>query len=148
MTIERGTSRASRLLVACVAVGLTMAACGSDDETSSTTTTAAPVDDVCADSEALSASLADLQDVDVTADGTNGLEAAVGAVQDDLEALGESAGNELQPQVDDVRGSLQELETAVTNFGSEGPTQVLDAIAAVASSTSTLITSLDDGACG
>ena len=147
MTIERRTSRASRLLVACLAVGLTVAACGSDDDTSSTTTTA-PVDDVCADKEALSASLADLQDVDVTADGTTGLETAVGTVQDDLDALGESAGDELQPQVDDVRGSLQELETAVTNFGSEGPTQVLDAIAAVASSSSTLITSLDDGACG
>jgi len=148
MTIQPTASRATRLLVTCLTIGLMVAACGSDDESSTTTTTAAPVDDVCADSEALSASLADLQDVDVTADGTNGLEDALGAVQDDLEALGESAGNELQPQVDDVRGSLQELETAITNFGSEGPTQVLDAIAAVASSSSTLITSLDDGACG
>ena len=32
MTIERGTSRASRLLVACLTIGLMMAACGSDDE--------------------------------------------------------------------------------------------------------------------
>ena len=32
MTIERGTPRASRLLVAWLALGLTLAACGSDDD--------------------------------------------------------------------------------------------------------------------
>ena len=146
MTTERSAWRRCRRLVPCLVMGLALASCSSDDDPSAATTTA-PADDACADAEDLRSSVQGLRDVDVSAEGTNGLEDAVSAVQSDLTALGESASAELQPEVDAVRGSLQELETAVTNFGSEGASQVLDAVAAVASSSSELLTALDDGAC-
>jgi hypothetical protein len=146
MTIDRGAKRLCRLLVPCLAIGLALAACGSDDDPSAATTTA-PADDACADAEDLRTSIAGLQDVDISEEGTNGLEAAVSAVQADLTALGESASAELEPEVDAVRGSLQELETAVTNLGSEGASQVLEAVAAVATSSSELLAALGDGAC-
>ena len=45
------------------------------------TTTTAPTDDVCADREALSSSVDALKDIDVAAEGTNGVTAAVADVE-------------------------------------------------------------------
>jgi hypothetical protein len=96
----------------------------------------------------LQSSVAALKDVDLVAEGTNAASAAISAVKDDLTALKESAGDELQPQVQDVEDSVDELETAVDNLDDDGGAAALDAVANVASSASTLVGSLEDGACG
>ncbi len=76
--------------------------------------------DVCADRDALRTSVDSLQDVDVAAEGTNGLEAALGDVKDDLAALSASAGAELQPQVQAVQDAVGQVETAAANLDSGG----------------------------
>jgi hypothetical protein len=142
-----------RLVVACLALGLLLASCGDDDDgdgsssaaTERTTTTAASV---CTDREALESSVAALQDVDVRAEGANGLTAAIGTVEDDLRAFGDSAGSELQPQVDAVQDSIDQLKTAVDNLDSDGVAAAVSAVSGVASSTATLVGSLEAGSCG
>ena len=105
-------------------------------------------DDVCADSEALSSSVDALADVDVRAEGTNGVEAAVDDVSTDLEALKASAGSDLEPQVDALQGSLDDLRTAAADIDSEGAAATVAAASAVAADATTLFDSLDAGACG
>ena len=113
--------------MACVLLGVLMVSCGDDDDSASTAATTpatpfatagptstattspaessatgsstAPSGDVCADREALRTSVDALTNVDVVAEGTNGVTSAVADVKDDLAALRSSAGAELQPQV-------------------------------------------------
>ena len=66
----------------------------------------------------------------------------------DLAAVSESVGDELQPEVQAVEDSIDELQTAVENIDSDGAAAALDAVSNVASSASTLVGSLEDGACG
>ncbi len=149
-----GSSRVARRVLAVLAVALLMAACSDDDDSASSTTAAADEstttasDDVCDDAEALRSSVAELEDVDLVAEGTDGATAAISAVQDDLAAFGESAGDELQPQVQAVEDAIDELETAVDNLDSDPAGTALNAAANVAASASTLIDTVDDGSCG
>ena len=96
----------------------------------------------------MTASVDDLKDLDLAAEGTNGATAAITAVKDDLSAFAESAGDEVQPQVQAVEDAIDELETAVDNLDSDPAGTALQAVSDVASSTSALIATLDDGACG
>ena len=149
MTIQRNNSslRIARLAAAGVAIAaLLMGACGGDDDDSSASTTAT-TDPVCADAQALQSSVANLKDVDLVAEGTNGATAAVSAVKDDFAAVKESAGDKLQPQVQDVQDAIDKMETAVDNIDSDGAAAALEAVSKVASSASTLVGSLEDG-CG
>jgi hypothetical protein len=131
-----------RAVVACVALGVLMVSCGDDDDSSATT-----VPEVCADREALRSSVAALEDLDVVAEGTNGLNAAVADVKEDLTELRASASDELQPQVQAVQDAVDELETAADNLDSAGASAALTAVANVATSTATLLDTLEAGAC-
>jgi hypothetical protein len=150
-----------------------MASCGSSDDTSSTvsspttgeTTSAAataapaasaadstvsdsspaPSGDVCADRDALRASFAALTNVDLVAEGTNGVKTAISAVKDDLTALKASAGSELQPEVQAVQDGIDDLETAV-DAGSAP--QAATALTSVADAATTLLDSLENRPCG
>ncbi len=162
-----------RWVVAGVAIGVLVAACGGDDDSSTTVTvdvttsiaaaattapaatgttvtgsSAAPSSDVCADRDELASSVEALQDVDVVAEGTNGVEAAIADVQDDLDALKASAGAELQPQVQAVQDAVDELETAVQSLDTAGAGETLTAVSNLAGAAGTLLASLEDGACG
>ncbi len=166
-------------IAACVAVGVLVSSCGSDDpdtaapatvDTESSTATSPETDastapvatsdteasdttesdatgDPCADRDALRDSIGALTDVDVVADGTNGLTAAIDDVSDDLAAVRDSAGDDIQPEVEAVRSALDDVQTAV----SDGPTDDLegtaDALSTLASSTSDLLDALDAGPC-
>ena len=103
---------------------------------------------MCADRDALRTSVDALTNLDVVAEGTNGLTAAVTDVKDDVAALGSSAGSELQPQVQAVQDAVDELETAVANIDSGGAAAAVTAVADVATSARTLLDSLEAGACG
>ena len=139
-------SRMATRVFAAGAVAMLMAACGDDDDSSSSTTD--PADDVCTDSQALSASVDDLKDVDLVAEGTDGASAAITAVKDDLAAFSESAGDEVQPEVQAVEDAIDELETAMDNLDSDPAGTARQAVSDVASSVSALIATFDDGACG
>ena len=160
-----------RRVVVLAAVGALMASCGSSDDTSSTvsspttgeTTSAAPTTstastadstasgssaapsgDVCADRDALRSSVAALTDVDLVAEGTNGVKTAISAVKDDLTALKASAGSELRPEVQAVQDGIDQLETAV-DAGSAA--QAATALTSVAGAATTLLDSLENRPC-
>ena len=103
---------------------------------------------MCADRDELASSVEALQDVDVVAEGTNGVEAAIADIKDDLDALRTSAGAELQPQVEAVQDAVDTLETAVDNLDSDGAEDTLTAVSNLAGAAGTLLASLDEGACG
>ena len=161
------SSRMVLRVVALLAMGALVAACGSDDSSStsdstsatspaatstadstSDETSAAPSGDVCADREALRDSVAALADVDLVAEGTNGATSAISAVKDDLAALRTSAGSELEPEVQAVQDAVDDLETAVGNLDSGGASQAVTAVSDLVTSAGTLFDSLEDGACG
>ena len=172
----KGLSRTTRRVVVCVAIGLVVCtSCGDDDESSSTvaattvveSTSAAPTvasvspaassstpaasagsGDMCADREALSSSVAAIGDVDLVAEGTNGVTAAVDAVKDDLAALRGSVSAELRPQVQAVQDALDELETAAADLGSGGAAATATAVSNLATVAGTLLDSLQAGVCG
>ena len=138
-----------RAVVACVLLGALMVSCGDDDDSASTAATTpatpfataeptgtattapaadssatgsstAPSGDVSADREALRTSVDALTNLDVVAEGTNAVTAAVSDVKDDLAAVRSSAGSELRPQVEAVQDAVDELETAVADLDSGG----------------------------
>jgi hypothetical protein len=104
--------------------------------------------DMCADRDALSSSVAALGDVDLVAEGTNGVTAALDAVKDDLAALSGSVGADLQPQVQAIQDSVDALETAAADLGEGGAAATATAVSAVATTARTLLDSLEAGACG
>jgi hypothetical protein len=114
-----------------------------------TTATAPASDDVCADREALRSSVDALVDVDVVAEGTDGVSAAIADVKDNLTALRGSAGDELQPDVQAVQDALDDLETMVDTgtIGSGGAADAAAAIATLADAANSLLASLDAVAC-
>jgi hypothetical protein len=146
-----------------VAVAFSLAAllgaCGDDDDSSSsadsadeTTTTgtdAGPADEqLCEDREAVRDSIESLTDVDVIAEGTSGIEEALADVEASLDALGDSASDELQPEVDELRSALDELETALEDAGSDGVSEVASAAQDVVTAGETLLQRLDELECG
>jgi hypothetical protein len=151
-------------VLACLAVAAFVASCGDDDDSSSATAATSPASggtgagtaagsvapggDVCADRAALSDSIAALRNVDLRAEGTNGLTAAISAVKDDLTALRASAGDELQPQVQAVQTALDEVQTAVGNIASGGVAPAVTAVTNLGSASATLLDQLQAGACG
>jgi len=168
--------RTSRRIAGCMAVGLFVAACGSDTDNSASTATvdagtsavessaesSAPPEsdateapaatsdaggDPCADRDALRSSIEALTDVDVVAEGTNGLEAPVDAVKQDLSAVQESAGDDIQPEVDAVRSALDDVETAVSNGAADDVAGTAAALSALASAATELLDALDAGPC-
>ena len=145
-------------MVAALAIGILLASCSDDegDSSSSATTEAATTTEAttttvattCADPEALQSSFAALEDVDVVAEGTDGLTAAVDQVKTDLEALGASASEELQPDVEALQTGIESLETAIDGFDTDGAAPVVAAVTTVAESATALVDALDEGACG
>jgi hypothetical protein len=135
-----------------LAVAAWTSACGDDDSSSSesvaTTTTVSSEEQLCQDRDALRDSVEALTNVDVAAEGTSGLEAAVTDVKDSVEALRASASENFQPQVEELRGALEELETALGDVRSGGVSAVATAALAVATAGSTLLASLESVDCG
>jgi hypothetical protein len=112
------------------------------------TTAGAASGDACADREALRASVAALTDVDVVAEGTNGLTAAVDAVKSDLEKVRGSAGSEVAPQVQAVQDAIGATEAGLDNLGEGGAAEVSAGLSALSTATTTLLASLEGGPCG
>ena len=164
--------RTSRRIAACVAVGLFVASCGSDDENSASTATveagtsavepstppesdpteepAATSDaggDPCADRDALRSSIDSLTEVDVVAEGTNGLQAAIDAVTEDLAAVRASAGDDIQPEVAAVQSALDDVEAVVSTGSAADAAEIVSSLSTLAAAASGLLDALDAGPC-
>ena len=122
------------LVVLVAAFGLF--ACGSSSSSSGTTTTTVSV---CGAKTDLQASLRALVDPSTLSGGKSGITKATDAVKQDLDALGGAVKSELQPDVDAVKSSLDDLKTALGKLGSgsagSGISAVGDAISKVSTST-------------
>ena len=97
-----------------VAVGLgiaLLAGCGSDDETAQ--------DEYCAAGDSLESSLGGLTDLDVVAEGTDGLNAAVEKVSGDLGDLREAASGAAADDVSALQQAVDELKSAVSGLGGD-----------------------------
>jgi len=156
MMRNRMLLRTSLLSLACLATTVLVTSCSSDSEPSAsddsaavttTETVTTTTQDLCADRDALQASIDSLTEVDVRAEGSNGVEAALATVQEDLTAVGESADAELQPEVDALQDAIDELGPAVESIDDGGAAAAATAIADVATSAEALISSLQDAQC-
>src|SRR5262245_22756404 len=89
-----------------LAVGALLGACGDDDSSSgsftseATTTTLSANEQLCADRDALKGAIADLKNVNIIANGTSGVQAALTKVTDSVGDLKQSASASVAPQVD------------------------------------------------
>jgi len=156
-----------RGVAAAVLLGLlvSLAACGSSSSSSSTsasspstaaTTTAASGSStpgtasaaVCAARDDLQTSIADLKDVNIVANGTTSLQAAITKVKDNLTSLKSAAGDELQPQVTALQDALTGLQSALTDVSSGGMAAVVTAAAKAVSTGGSLLTALQGLKCG
>jgi hypothetical protein len=93
-------------------------------------------DAVCADAAAVKSSVAALKDLDLTAVGTNGLSAAVTAIETAVTGLSNSAGTTATAEREALKTSLASLKTAVSGLTSdasvkEKATELRTAIAGV-----------------
>jgi uncharacterized phage infection (PIP) family protein YhgE len=86
-----------------------------------------------------------MRGLDVVAEGTNGLTAAVDAVKADLEKVQASAGSTVKPQVQAVKDAIAAAEAGLQNLGDGGATEVKAALTDLSTATTTLLTSLEDG---
>jgi ABC-type phosphate/phosphonate transport system substrate-binding protein len=125
---------------------LALAACSSGSSGSSTTTT--PRDQTCAARTQLQKSVRALGDLDASS-GRDAITKAFDQVRTNLDTLGQSVKAELQPQVQDVRNALEQLQTDVGAIGNTSPSDSLEKvgkdIAAVGSTTGKLVDSLQAG---
>ena len=116
--------------------------------TTAPTTAGAVSGDACADRDALRSSVAALTEVDVVAEGTNGLTAAVDTVKGDLEKVKASAGSVVEPQVQAVQDAIAATEAGLANLGDGGAAEVATALSDLSAATTTLLTSIEGGPCG
>lgn len=135
-------SRRSRLAGTALALTLgaaALVACG-DDESAQ--------DRYCEAGESLNASVAALFDLDVVAEGTNGLRSALEDVENDLTELRESASDAASDEVDALNDAVDELNDALSAAGdsltANNATGVVDAIGGVRSAFAAIGDTLTD----
>lgn len=85
--------------------------CGDDDQSAQ--------EKYCAAGESLESSLGALTDLDLIAEGTDGLNAAVGEVRSDLGELSDSASEASADKVGALEQSVDELEGAISTLDGE-----------------------------
>jgi len=102
----RGGLRSAALVTALGAAALT--ACGSDENAQ---------DAYCDAGESVRSSLGSLTDLNIVAEGTDGLNSAVGEVRDDLNELSDAATDAAADEVDALGDSVEALEQAISDLG-------------------------------
>lgn len=112
-------------------------ACGDDDDADRTGDEASAV---CDAKDELDSSVNALGDLDVSAEGTNAVDAAVDDVRDDIEAVRDAAQGDVDDEVEDVESAFDELEAAVATFGDQESTGA--AVAGVSSAVADLATAV------
>lgn len=106
--------RAGTMLIAIGLGAAVLVGCGDDDGDE-----ASPQDDYCAAAEELQTSVGSLTDLDVVAEGTNGLESAVNDVRDDVTELRDSAGEAAGDELDALGQSIDDLQSSLSDLGGD-----------------------------
>ncbi len=116
---QRAPHQATRVgaivLVAVIGFG-PLAACGSDGSKSTTPTTQSPQDAYCQAGTKLRTDVKALGNLDLVAEGTNGLTAAVDAVKSDITQLRDAASSATSAPIDELETSIDELSTTVSSL--------------------------------
>lgn len=159
------TVRAVTIPAVVLTVVLLLSACGDEDAgsagptggstatatTEPTEATASPetdaTEDVCAARDDLEQSVQGLRDVDVVTGGTDAVEAALGDVRDDLEALRDAAGSDLQDEVSDLESAIEELQGTLDGSTEPATGARLTALAQAVTAGGTLVSALQDLPC-
>ncbi|MFD2080871.1 hypothetical protein [Actinopolymorpha cephalotaxi] len=99
---------------------------------------------VCREAKQLQSSLTALKNVDVRAEGTNGVERKLNAVRSDLKGLRSAASAAWRPQLDALSAALGGLSTAIKQVGKGNATSspAVDGITTAAMSVATAAESL------
>ncbi|GAA2757930.1 hypothetical protein [Actinopolymorpha rutila] len=130
-TVAAGPPRAAMLTaLACLSVlcAIVLAGCSGSSGSSSTASPTAEAASskspsgtanaaVCAQAKKLQSSLAALKNVNVRAEGTNGVERRLNAVRADLKGLRSAASAAWRPQLDALSAALGGLATAIKQVG-------------------------------
>ncbi len=120
---------------------LVIAACGSDDDESAQ-------DRYCAAGESFESSLDELAGLDLVAEGTDGLTAAVSQVQSDLGDLRDSASDAAADEVGALEQAVDGLTDAISTLGgdltSDNATAVGTAIDNVSAAAQSVLDTLSD----
>ena len=105
---RRGLRAGAAAMLAGVVV---VAGCGGDDESAQ--------DRYCAAGESLESSLDELTGLDLVAEGTDGLTAAVDEVQSDLDDLRDSASEAAADEVSALEQAVDDLSDAISTLGGD-----------------------------
>jgi ABC-type transporter Mla subunit MlaD len=139
---KQSASKAPMRLV--LMAGLVIAAaagCGDDDDTSAQ-------EKYCEAGASLEASVEALLDLDLVAEGTDGLESALAAVGSNVNELDETAADAAADDVDELRQSVEGLEGAVSDLGgeisSENVAGVESAVQSVGAAAQAVVATLSD----
>jgi hypothetical protein len=139
---KRSTSKAPMRLM--LMAGLAIAAiagCGDDDDKSAQ-------EKYCEAGASLEASVDALLDLDLVAEGTDGLESALGAVETNVNELGETATDAAADDVNALQQSIDGLEGAVSDLGaeisSENVAGIQSALQGVGDDAQSVLTTLSD----
>ena len=134
--------RAVRNLALAGAVALSAAACSDDDDDKSAQ------ERYCEAGASLESSVNALSNVDVIAEGANGVDTAVDGVKDDVNELRDSATDAAADEVDALNDALSDLGDALGAAGddltSDNATDVVDAIGAVQTAANGVYATLSD----
>ena len=72
---------------------------------------------------------------------------AVDAVKEDLQKVRDSAGSEMEPQVEAVQDAINDVDEGLGNLGDGGAADVVTALGDLSEATQSLLSSLDEGPC-
>lgn len=133
LTGQDGTQLGRRprwIVAAALAVGLSLVACGSDDDQSAQ-------EKYCEAGQSLESSAAALFDLDLIAQGTSGLQDAVDAVEKDVDALRDSATEAAADEVDALQQSVKDLDKALSDVSGDISTDNIAALQTAVQSVAT-----------
>jgi hypothetical protein len=140
-TKQSGSKAPIRLVLMAGLVIAAATACGDDDDKSAQ-------EKYCEAGASLDASVEALLDLDLVAEGTDGLESALGAVGSNVSKLDETATDAAADDVDELRQSVEDLEGAMSDLGgeisSENVAGVESAVQSVGAATQAVVATLGD----
>ena len=130
---RRSEHRVGRWLVAAGLGVVLLAGCGSDDDSDGESAQ----EEYCQAGASLEESVTALTDVDLLAEGTDGLESALDAVGDDLNTLSDTASDAAAEEVDALEQSVDDLEGAISDLGGDISSENVSSLTTVVQSVGT-----------
>jgi archaellum component FlaC len=124
------------IFAAALVGGLSLAACGSDDDQSAQ-------EKYCEAGQSLESSAAALLDLDLITQGTSGLEDAVDEVEKDVDALRDSATEAAADEVDALEQSVKDLDSALSDVSGDISTDNVAALQTAVQSVATAFQGLN-----